>query len=153
MAATRIELLLIVLAACSGGLGKSAANTPSEGVALPDVPFDELDPDLRAEFMKQKVMPAMQPIYQRHDPERFADFNCKTCHGEAHTEDNTFAMPNEGLVVLPRREPDLLKKFKYEDVEWMRTEVKPEMARILKLSDAAMSGPKAFGCFSCHMSK
>ena len=31
--------------------------------------------------MKEKVTPAMAPLFQQHDASEFADFGCKTCHG------------------------------------------------------------------------
>ena len=42
-------------------------------VALPDLPFDKLEHDQRIEFMKQKVMPVMKPIFQNHDAKDFAE--------------------------------------------------------------------------------
>lgn len=113
---------------------------------LPDVPFADLDLEQRAEFMKQKVLPAMGPLFREHDPTRYSDFGCKTCHGDdADTGD--FDMPNESLPVLDFAD---MKKFKPADIEWMKTKIKPAMAKILGEAEHTAENPSGFGCLNCH---
>ncbi len=146
------SLAMVLLFAAACGSKTPTTTTPGGGgegtaeVALPDVPFDELNAQQRAEFMKQKVVPTMKPIFQNHDAKAFADFGCKTCHGEG-VKDHKFDMPNDKLPKLNFKD---MSKFKKEDVEWMKTEVLPTMAKLLKQEVYSEQNPKGFGCLECH---
>jgi cytochrome c553 len=140
---------VIVLAAC--GSKPAATTTPQQAdtsatVALPDLPFDSLDHDQRIAFMKQKVVPQMKPIFQNHAPKDFAEFGCKTCHGDQAKEGH-FDMPN---AKLPKLNFNDMSKFKKEDVDWMGHEVMPTMAKILGQPVYSKDNPKGFGCLECH---
>ncbi len=141
---------ILVLAAC-GSKAAPTTTTPTGGegsavATLPDVPFEQLDHDQRIEFMKQKVMPAMQPIFQNHDATKYADFTCKTCHGEQAAQGH-FDMPNPDL---PKLDFNDMSQWKKEDLEWMGKEVKPAMAKLLSLPEFTPENPKGFGCLECH---
>jgi hypothetical protein len=114
--------------------------------ALPDVPFEQLDHQQRLRFMEQVVVPAMTPIFQRHDPQEFATFGCKTCHGEG-AERGEFHMPNDKLPKLSFSD---MSKFEQRDLEWMKTQVKPTMARLLQEQEHSPQTPQGFGCLHCH---
>lgn len=143
--------IVLVLAACGSkpqtptgpGAGGSGA---SANVVLPDVPFDKLDHDQRIAFMKQKVVPAMKPIFQNHDPKDFAKFGCQNCHG-AQAKEGHFDMPNPDLPKLNFAD---MSKFKKEDIEWMKNEVMPTMGKLLQLPLYSEDNPKGFGCLHCH---
>jgi hypothetical protein len=120
--------------------------TAGAAVVLPDVPFDKLDHDQRIEFMKQKVLPQMKVVFQNHDPKHFAEFGCKTCHGD-QAKDGHFDMPN---AKLPKLNFNDMSKFKKEDIEWMGKEVMPTMANILGQPVYSKENPKGFGCLECH---
>lgn len=140
---------ILVLAAC--GSKSPTPSNPKEGgeeatVTLPDVPFDKLDHDQRIAFMKQKVVPVMKPIFQNHDAKDFAEFGCKTCHGE-QAKDGHFDMPNPKLPKLNFKD---MSKFKKEDLEWMKNEVLPTMGKTLGLPLHSNDNPKGFGCLNCH---
>jgi hypothetical protein len=90
---------------------------------LPDTPFANLDHDQRAALMKTHVMPAMTPLFQRHDA-KFQAVDCKTCHA-----DGSWAMPNPELAVLDLED---LSAHEPADVEWMKTEIVPAMRTILR---------------------
>lgn len=143
-------MVCLLLAACGSKPPVPAAvqpePPPAAKVALPDVPFDQLDHDQRAEFMKQKVVPAMAPLFQQHDPKKYSEFGCKTCHGK-QASDQHFDMPNPEL---PKLAKDAMPTFKKEDVEWMMKEVKPAMAKLLQQSEWSPQNPKGFGCHGCH---
>jgi len=141
--------LAALTAACGGKSSSSTMAKSSESTtmtALPDVPWGKLDHDQRIEFMKQKVLPAMKPIFQSHDPKDFAEFGCDTCHGEAANQGH-FDMPNPKL---PKLNFSDLSKFKKEDLEWMGKEVEPKMASVLGLPVYSKDNPKGFGCPACH---
>ena len=148
----RMKLLALVslclIAAC-GSTTNTTTNTtpgPTATVVLPDVAFDKLDHDQRIEFMKQKVVPAMAPLFKQHDEKKFAEFGCKTCHGK-QAETGHFDMPN---AELPKLDFADLSKFKKEDLEWMGKEIKPAMAKLLQQPEFTPENPKGFGCLECH---
>ena len=149
---TFLALSFIVAAAC--GSKTPTTTTPTGGdtgsgsatAALPDVPFDKLDHDQQIEFMKTKVVPAMEPLFKGHDATKYAEFGCKTCHGPG-AEKGEFEMPNAGLPVLDFKD---MSKFKKEDVEWMGKEIKPAMAKLLGEPEYTPENPTGFGCGGCH---
>jgi hypothetical protein len=151
----RLVLIASLFAAACGGKSSSTTTTPTGGsnagsadavVVLPDVPFDSLDHEQRIAFMKQKVMPAMEPLFKNHDGKKYAEFTCKTCHGEGAAA-GKFDMPNEKLPALNFAD---MSKFKKEDVEWMGKEIKPAMAELLGQPEYTPENPKGFGCLECH---
>lgn len=147
-----MKLAAVVMAAATTaacGSKPQTSTTPGDNgasAALPDVPFDKLDQEQRAEFMKQKVVPEMRVIFQNHDAKDYADFGCATCHGPQAKEGH-FDMPNPGLPKLNFKD---MSKFKAEDVEWMKQQVMPTMGRILGLPLYSPENPKGFGCLACH---
>lgn len=146
-----LSVALVLAAACGSKSPPATTPTPTPGGAsatavLPDLPFEELDHDQRVEFMKQKVLPTMKPLFQNHDPEDFAGFGCETCHG-AGAKDGEYEMPNPKL---PKLNLANLGKFKKADVEWMKNEILPTMARLLGEPVASEANPKGFHCLECH---
>lgn len=136
------SLLLVVLVSC----GSKQTPSSAAGTQLPDVPFEQLNHEQQIEFMKTKVVPTMEPIFKNHDPEEFADFSCKTCHGDG-AEKGEFHMPNPELPKLNFAD---LSKWKKEDLEWMGKVVKPTMAKLLGETEATQENPEGFGCLHCH---
>ena len=154
-------LIAALLVAACGSKSSSSATTPGHdhdhmagsgssawtpGSPLPDVPFDSLDHEQRIQFMKEKVVPTMEPLFKNHDAKKFAEFGCKTCHGEG-ADAGKFDMPNEKL---PKLFGPSMDKFKKEDVEWMGKEIKPTMAALLQQPEMSKENPKGFGCLECH---
>jgi hypothetical protein len=122
---------LLVVAACSAPAPHSARTPPPPPgppahEVLPEVPFAALDAAQRADFMKQKVVPAMKEVFVRHDATKYADFGCQTCHGPHEP----YAMPNPALS-RPTPSP------------WMEREVVPAMQELL-------GSPSAIRCETCH---
>lgn len=140
---------LVVVAACGSSQSSSSTTTPSDEpakVVLPDVPFEQLEHDQRAEFMKQKLMPVMEPIFKTHDAKEFAEFGCVTCHGK-QALDGHFDMPSAELPKLNFKD---MSKYKPEDLEWMGKQVKPAMAKLLGRTEYSPENPTGFGCQNCH---
>ena len=147
----RAFLFVAFVAACGGKSSTTTTTTPPPPApvakALPDVPFDQLDQDQRAQFMKEKVVPAMKPVFQSHDPKAYADFGCKTCHGKEAAKGH-YDMPNPDLPKIGKSTD--WSKFKKEDIDWMKNDVKPTMAKILQQPEWSPENPKGFGCLECH---
>ena len=147
----RLVLLSSLLLAACGSKSSSTTTPTGEGqgsavAALPDVPFEDLDHDQQIQFMKERVVPTMAPLFQQHDAEEFKDFGCKTCHGPG-AEKGEFEMPNNELPKLTFAD---MSKFKKEDIEWMSKVIKPEMAKLLKEPEYSPENPEGFGCGHCH---
>jgi len=154
----KLVLVAALFAAACGSKPPTTTTTPpaagsaiddKAAVVLPDLPFDDLDHDQRVEFMKQKVVPTMKPLFQNHDPEGFAGFGCPTCHGES-AKQGQYVMPNPKL---PKLDMSHLDKFKKEDVEWMKTQILPTMAGLIGEPVQSPDNPKGFHCFECHTQK
>lgn len=136
--------LLLTVVACGPKPGPDEAGSAT--VALPDVPFEQLDHDQKIQFMKQVVVPTMAPMFQRHDAEKFAAFGCKTCHSEA-ADRGHFHMPNDKLPKLNFAD---LRKFEQHDIDFMTNEIKPMMAKLLQEPEHTAEEPQGFGCLHCH---
>jgi hypothetical protein len=141
----RLSFLLAVAAAACGPKTAGGGGDPALE-AVPDVPFDQLNHDQKYTVMKHRVNPTMRTVFRRLDPERFADFDCRTCHGESVNRDE-YHMPNEDLPKLNFAD---MSKYKQHYVEFMTNEVKPTMAKLLKLPEHTPENTEGFGCLNCH---
>ena len=112
-------------------------------------PWADMDDDERMQHMAAVVMPRMQAVFQGHDPDRFADFGCATCHGSG-SSNGTFDMPNPELPKLDaanlykqhrKASPDITKL--------MWKEVEPAMGESLALTYGL--GEAQLSCKSCHI--
>lgn len=129
----------------------SAAGAGSGSATQVAFEFDKLTHDEKVAFMKQKVMPAMKPLFQKFDPKEFKNFTCKTCHGKDPAKAK-YEMPTTDL---PKLDFEAIKAGKEEPkmVEFMAKVVKPEMAKLLNEPEQSDTQPKGFGCLHCHMQK
>jgi hypothetical protein len=148
-----IAVASLLFAASCGSKSPSTTTPPAGGsgaepavAVLPDVPFEKLDHDQQIQFMKEKVVPTMEPLFKEHDPKAFAEFGCKTCHGEGAAK-GEFDMPNAGL---PKLDFGDMSKFKPEDIEWMGKVIKPAMAKLVQEPEMTKENPQGFGCLHCH---
>jgi len=141
-----LSSLLLAVVACGPKPGPGGGAGGSATGVLPDVPFDEYDHEQKIQFMKQKVMPTMAPLFQRHDPQRFARFDCKTCHGPI-ADRGEYHMPNDKLPKLNLAD---LRSFDPRNVAFMQNLIKPTMARLLKQPEFSEENTDGFGCMGCH---
>ncbi len=159
-----MKLYTLVIAALVAACGSSpktsttTTNPPDTGnvVGPPAVAWKDMTHEQQAKFMEAVVVPKFKPMFQEFDGKTFAEFNCKTCHGEAGVKGKTFKMPNPDIFVLPEV-PDDFKKLAADKPEWMKfmPKVEEEMAKTLGLPpyNPAAPDPGQFGCFGCHTHK
>jgi cytochrome c553 len=140
-----LSILLFAVLACGPKPGPEDGSGSATAV-LPDVPFEQLDHDQKIQFMKQQVMPTMRQLFQAHDGAKYANFGCKTCHG-ADADRGHFHMPNDNL---PKLNFQNMNKFQQRDIDFMKNEVKPVMAQMLKEPEHGPDNPRGFGCLHCH---
>jgi len=159
------SIAILAFAAACGGSSKPAessppeaaepAATPAEQEAAPpeSMAFKDMNHEQRLAFMKETVLPAMKTSFQEFDPKKFAEFNCKTCHG-AGAQDGSFKMPNPALPVLPSMDKFMAfaKDPKHEPwVKFMAEKVKPQMAKLLQKPEFdPQTNTGEFGCTACH---
>ena len=148
--------LLLLAAACGGKSTPAPAPAPEPAeVTVPEgMKFDDMNHEQRLAFMKGTVMPRMKELFQAFDAAKFADFNCKTCHGSG-AEDGSFKMPSPDVPALPGTE-EAFKEFAQEPehqpwVKFMIEQVEPEMAKLLQMSPYDPATDQGdFSCGSCH---
>lgn len=128
-----------------------AGHAASTAAKPPAFDFDKLTHEEKMDFMKKTVVPTMKPLFQDFDKKKYANFGCKTCHGKDPVK-TKYKMPNDSLTKLDFAK---LKEGKQAPkvAEWMGKVVKPEMAKLLQMSEYTESNPTGFGCLHCHTQK
>jgi hypothetical protein len=153
-------LAMIAAAACGGiaaacGGTQPAPSTPavppaSQSAAPPQKSWTDMNHDERLLLMKTGVFPRMQEAFQKLDAKRFADFSCKTCHGEG-VKEKTFDMPNPQLPKLDPKGDFKAEMDVHPDVtKFMMTTVVPTVSGILGIPQYDPATKKGFGCHNCH---
>jgi hypothetical protein len=125
-------------------------------VGPPQVAWADMTKPQRGKYMATVVMPRMGELFRSFDAKEFAEFGCKTCHGQDARE-RAFKMPNPGIYELPATPEGWgsLMKDKPEFMKFMNEKVKPEMATLLGLKQFEPQNPQpgTFGCNGCHTIK
>ena len=118
--------------------------------------WKDLPKEQRGKYMATVVVPRMKEVFRAFDPKEFAEFGCKTCHGESAKE-RGFEMPSPELAALPSTNEGWqeLARDEPEYMKFMSQTVKPEMARLLGMKEYDPQNPQpgAFGCDRCHSIK
>jgi hypothetical protein len=124
--------------------GERVSAIAALGLTPPEPPWAEMSEFDREMYMVGKVQPIMHEIFARHDPERYATFQCEACHGEDMREVE-FRMPSARMYRIPREGTpayrSMLDTFG-PTVRFMEEEVTPTMAAIM--------GQPDLDCSSCH---
>ncbi len=146
-----------VLAACSGaprparpprlhhrahGLGRPAGSAPA---AVPTVWQAGMTKEQQIAFMGQRVMPPMTKAFKEHDPKRYAEVTCKTCHGPQYKEPKEFLpklVMKDGKITSFAEKPEVSK--------WMAEQVVPAMAAAMGMKPYDPATHQGFGCGGCH---
>lgn len=96
-------------------------------------------------FMSTRVMPPMTKVFQEYDGKRYAEVNCKTCHGPQYKE------PKEYLPRLTMKEGKLTAFAEKPAVsKFMAEKVVPAMAAAMGQPPYDPAKHKGFGCGGCH---
>ena len=134
-----------------------AADSSDASADAPDdtssAAWADLSMDDKKKRMMDVVVPTMTGHFQGVNAERYAEFNCVTCHGPGAKE-GEFAMPSPSLPKLPPN-GDFAKLFEAKpDVsKFMAEVVTPEMAKMLDVAPYDPKTNEGFGCYGCHQAE
>lgn len=118
----------------------------------PPKPWADMALDERKAYMRDVVVPRMEPLFLAYDAERYAGFGCRTCHGAAARERN-YAMPNPDLFTLhPSGTPEQKRvvEEREEAARFMFNAVTPTMRSLLGAAPYDAATGTGFVCFNCH---
>jgi hypothetical protein len=141
--ALRFVACLLLLSTGCGPHGKTGI---PEGRSEPWAAMDESE---RMEHMAAVVAPRLEAVFREHDPERFANFGCATCHGSGAASGD-YQMPSPSLPVLDAS--NFYKKHRKEQpkmVKLMWQQVEPAMGEALALTYGL--GESEINCQTCHI--
>ncbi|MGE0785856.1 MAG: hypothetical protein AB7S26_09225 [Sandaracinaceae bacterium] len=151
-----VVMMAALLGACGGGSTEETTDETTETTsgdettttASADIPWDDMTPQQRGQFMQQTVMPEMRAMFQEFDGERFAEFGCATCHGE-NAHDVAFQMPNGLAPLNPEHIPAMFESDQPMAV-FMTQRVWPRMAELLGEPQYNPETHEGFSCLNCH---
>jgi hypothetical protein len=146
VAATGLAILIILLP--WGCYPKRIGPVGPEGKRLT---WNEMNVTQRKALMKIEVLPRAAEVFRTWRPERFADIQCRLCHGLG-VDTGHFQMPT---VHLPRLSGQLLLGPEFEKYP-QTTRLKldqlvPLMAAALGKKPFSLITRRGFGCYSCHL--
>jgi len=128
--------------------GEGTTTTEATGPELADMAWADVPDEQRGQWMSEVVVPAMEPLFQEHDPERFAEFGCATCHGEDAREVG-FEMPNGVAPLDPTQIPAMFQSDQPMAV-FMTQTVWPQMTQLLGEQPYDQQTGEGFSCLNCH---
>jgi hypothetical protein len=154
---SRSPLALLAVLACSCNGSQPQAAAPAAPTAASPAPgeWEKWSFDQKKAYMQSPVfLDRERELFRSYDPARFANIDCKTCHGAGAT-DGTYRMPNADLPQWPGgREAFVdLKNNHPRTLQFMQKELVPETARLLGVRPFDMESHTGFSCFQCHTRK
>lgn len=114
------------------------------GINPPAQPWRRMSHEEREWDMVGRFHPVMRELFQNYDAERWADFECVTCHGEDADERN-YEMPSPQMMPLPppnTRAYQAAARTQPELTAYMEETVVPAMQTML--------GFRGAQCAICH---
>ncbi len=132
-----------------GAVDPGAAETPAATATHGSPSWGEMTFAQKKAHMSDAVVPKLGEVFRGYDADRFAGFDCATCHGPG-ADDGSFAMPNASLPKLPP--PEEFAAFAESKPEIMAFMLDVEHATAA-LIDRQPYDPKTnegFGCYDCH---
>jgi hypothetical protein len=113
--------------------------------------WNEMSIDQRKAHMKRVVLPQAAELFASWRPERFAEVDCRLCHGEG-ARTGKFQMPT---AHLPRLSGELLlgpEFSKYPETTRLKLDrLVPMMSTALGKKKFSLITRRGFGCYSCHL--
>ncbi len=143
---------LAIPPACGSRASQTVGDAQPAKIAGPPKPWDEMDHGEQADYMRDRVVPVMKPLFVAFDPTAYAEFGCKTCHGPDARE-REFKMPNpHNDTLYPTGSAEQLKTVADhpEEVRFMFQKVVPAMQALLGLEDFDEVRGTGFSCYFCH---
>lgn len=155
LARSLVVLLVLALTIGCGGPSTTTTTTTSSvpaAVPGPARPWPELSRAERGGHMSREVLPRMTELFATYDAERYADFDCTTCHG-ADARERAFAMPSPSLVALhptgSEGQHQTVRDYP-EGVRFMYGRVLPMMQALLGAPEFDETTGEGFTCYACH---
>ena len=112
------------------------------------IAWADMSMEQRGAFMNDTVMPEMRAMFQEFDGERYAEFNCSTCHGD-NAQEVGFEMPN-GLAPLDPSQIGAMFQSDQPMAQFMTQRVWPRMAELLQEEPFNPETGQGFSCLNCH---
>lgn len=143
---------LAVSPACGTSGGQTKGDGAGAVITGPPTPWDEMEDSEKAAYMRDRVVPVMKPLFVAFNPQEYAEFGCKTCHGPDARE-REFEMPNphnEALFPTGSAEQVAMVAKHPEEVRFMINKVVPTMQALLGLEEYDPVRGTGFSCFFCH---
>jgi hypothetical protein len=139
------RIACLALLTCSALLAIACQPKPTD-IPGPSQSWDSMAKPDRELYMTTTVLPHMRETFVGFDAERFAAFDCETCHVTgAATGD--YAMPDPGIPKLSRLHFGRDHQRKHpETVRFMWEQVEPEMSALL----GGPEGTRGFNCRTGH---
>ncbi|APR78472.1 Hypothetical protein A7982_03819 [Minicystis rosea] len=150
VAPTGPEAAAPATAASSAALVPTSAPTAAPLATAPAAPatvaFSAMNNEQKIAHMKAVITPKMGKVFQEGDAKRYADFGCKTCHGEKKQDPHMvlprLTLSGDGFQKLMAAKPAVMK--------FMSEKVTPEMAAAMGEKPFDPATKKGFGCGGCH---
>lgn len=145
---------VLVVLGCGGSSGNSETSSVAVHDAIPGPPrpWAELSHEEHGAYMAREVLPRMSALFSAYDGERYAEFECVTCHG-ADARERNFAMPNPSILPLhPTGSAGQHQTVRDhpEGVRFMYNQVLPTMQALLGASAFNEATGEGFTCYACH---
>lgn len=150
--------LALASMSCGGGAASTGDETTeattgdeSTTAARTSITHDEweaMDDAARGQYMADVVVPTMRPLFAQFDGERFAEFNCATCHGD-NAQEVGFHMPN-GLAPLDPSQIPAMQQSEDPMHVFMTQTVWPQMGALVGQELYEAETQSGFSCMHCH---
>ena len=140
-----ILIAALLLCSCKDGGTEELDSTQSTDTGTEELPpWAEMDDEQKSVYMSTVVTPQMAALFQDFNDERFADFDCESCHGSSVAYSD-YGMPGDiDPISQPPPQPGAspISRFMHETVT-------AEMAALLD-QEQSSPGVEGFGCYGCH---
>ncbi len=150
----RLAAAAVALVAASCGGNPPGPPTLPSGELPAGVPIqgagawrDDMPDGAKAAFMKAIINPQSKALFAAHDPAKYGDFGCKTCHGP-----NMAPHPSKFLPHLTFKDGNIVEfATKPAISKFMAEKLTPAMAAAFGKPPFDPKTHQGFGCGGCHV--